>query len=322
MIRPLILWSMVDVMAMALPSLHPAAYPLFAPVHVSATLAALLIARRSTDWRTVGGWMLWLGAAFGPIGLLVMRLATPVLALRFLALDSARLALPEPVEDDAWTDDRSIHIAPLSGESINLPDPAQLGSLVSVFRHGSIADRQMAIETVVASYEPRLSSIVARGLIDDDQTIRALAASAATRANQILLQRRRRLERAVAMHGHPDDRLALAQLLADHGEHDVLISETGRARLRNDAVEEMQGALAVLPRPDQRFAAAEALLHRLRPRRKDPTRLPLRTALDLLVRVRDVEGLVRRCAMSDAVALPPADPLYEVVQFWRGAARA
>ena len=320
MIRPLVLCSLVEAGVVAMLTQRPAWSPLFGPAHLAVTLAAVRIARRSTDWRAPGGWTIWLGAAFGPVGMLVMRLAMPILSLRLLRFDSPRLALPEPDDDHHDQEDRSIHVAPLSGEPVNLPDPALIGSLVSVFRHGTVADRQAAIETVVASYEPRLSGIVARGLIDDDQTIRALAASASTRAGQLLLQRRRRLERAVERAGRADERLALARLLADHGEHDVLISDTARGRLRADAVEELEGAIAVLPRVDPRYPAAEALLHRLRPRRKDPTRLPLATALDLLIRSRDVAGLARRCAMDDAAALPPTDPLYDVVRFWRGRA--
>lgn len=323
MIAPLFLWSAIEVAVLAALSRQPALSPLFAPAHLAVTLAAIVAARRRLDWRTTGGWMLWIGAAFGPIGMLTVRLAMPLLGLRVLALDARRLALPEPEDEEEYRrGNRFIHVAPLSGAALNLPDPEQIGSLVSVFRHGTIADRQTAIEAVVASYEPRLSGIVALGLMDGDQTIRALAASASTRVGQLLAQRRRRLERAVEREGGASERLALARLLADHGEHEQLISETARARLRVDAMEEMEGALAVLPRSDPRYLSAEALLHRLRPRRRDPARLPLGTALDLLVRARDVAGLVRRCAMEDAAAITPDDPLHDVVRFWRAGAPA
>ncbi|MCU6454544.1 hypothetical protein LPN01_10695 [Sphingomonas sp. A2-49] len=109
--------------------------------------------------------------------------------------------------------------------------PETLGSLVAILRHGDVAARRRALETVVRSFEPGLSPLIAQALTDRDQTIRALAAAASARVAQNLL---------IARSAPGDDDAAppgtLAALLADHARADVLLSDSQRRKLRDDAV--------------------------------------------------------------------------------------
>lgn len=299
-----------DAVLLVAASLWTPTAPLFGPLHVGATLVALAAVRRGGVWQAPGGWTTWIGAAGGPAGIALAIALLPLVARR-----RRRLMLPAAEEEIGDPP------PPPSIHAEALPDPAQLGAFAAVFRHGSIAERQTAIESVVSVYEPRLSGVVALGLVDGDQTIRALAASASTRAGQLLAQRRRRLERVAAASDAVEDRLALAELLADFGLHDRLLSDTARARLRDEAATELDGVVAMLPAGDPRRVTAEALRYRLRPG-GDAQALPLSLALDALLRARDRAGLAKRCAAPDACALSSDDPLHAVVAFWRGASAA
>ncbi|MGJ3626644.1 hypothetical protein AB5I41_06890 [Sphingomonas sp. MMS24-JH45] len=77
------------------------------------------------------------------------------------------------------------------------PASAEVGSLVTILRHGDVPMRRAALETVVRSFEPALSPLIAQALADPDQTIRALAAAAAARIAANLAATRATLEAAV-----------------------------------------------------------------------------------------------------------------------------
>lgn len=282
---------------------------LFGLGHALLTAATLATARTLPDWRRPGGTMLWIAAVFGPVGLLAGRLLQPLLASLPL-----RLHLPAP-DGDEWDEPPE----PVAATLALPPDPALIGSMAPVFRHGRIGDRQAAIEAAVLSYQPRLSVIVAMGLTDGDQTIRALAASASTRAGQLLIDRRRRLERAIEAYDRLDDRIALATMLADHGEHDRLLSPARRAKLRGEAATMVRRVLTRLRPDDIRAPAMQILLQRLQPEGGDPDTLPLAAAIDHLYRRRDLTGLARRCRAPDALALAEDDPLHAMAAWWRGA---
>ncbi|WP_230635976.1 hypothetical protein [Sphingomonas sp. Leaf4] len=108
-----------------------------------------------------------------------------------------------------------------------------LHSLVTVMRHGHVAERRRALETVVRSFQPALSPLIALALTDSDQTIRALAAAASARVVQNLAVGRAALE-ADAANG--ETRATLIALLADHARANVLLSDSQRGHLRDDAL--------------------------------------------------------------------------------------
>lgn len=114
--------------------------------------------------------------------------------------------------------------------------PETLGSLIAILRHGDVPARRRALETVVRSFEPSLSPLIALALTDRDQTIRALAAAASSRVAQNLLLTRARLDAEVDLAEAPDAAATLAALLADHARADVLLSDSQRGHLREDAV--------------------------------------------------------------------------------------
>lgn len=120
--------------------------------------------------------------------------------------------------------------------------PDTLSSLVTIMRHGAVAERRRALETVVRSFEPALSPLIALALTDGDQTIRALAAAASSRVAENLVLARARLAGRVADRSDPDAAVSLAVLLGDHARSDVLLSDSQRRHLREDAVATMLAA--------------------------------------------------------------------------------
>ena len=114
--------------------------------------------------------------------------------------------------------------------------PETAHSLVTMMRHGDVGDRRRALETVVRSFQPALSPLIALALTDSDQTIRALAAAASARVVQNLMLSRAAIEARVAAGTDPEAHDALADLLADHARANVLLSDSQRAHLRADAV--------------------------------------------------------------------------------------
>lgn len=113
--------------------------------------------------------------------------------------------------------------------------PDALGSLVAIMRHGDVSARRRALETVVRSFEPALSPLVALALSDRDQTIRALAAAAAARIVANFAATRAALE-AGATAGDPGAATRLAALLAEHARANVLLSDQQRSALRQEAL--------------------------------------------------------------------------------------
>jgi hypothetical protein len=131
-------------------------------------------------------------------------------------------------------------VARLLDGRIRHATPETLGSLVTIMRHGNVPARRRALETVVRSFEPALSPLIALALTDRDQTIRALAAAASARVVENLASARERLSARIALAAEgPDGTDAaqtLARLLADHARADVLLSDSQRIHLREDAV--------------------------------------------------------------------------------------
>lgn len=127
----------------------------------------------------------------------------------------------------------SLAVARMLDGRILHAEPDTLHSLVTVMRHGDVADRRRALETVVRSFQPSLSPLIALALTDSDQTIRALAAAASARVVQNLSDGRTTLE---AKGADGEARATLIALLADHARANLLLSDSQRAHLRDDAL--------------------------------------------------------------------------------------
>lgn len=117
---------------------------------------------------------------------------------------------------------------------VYFPVSERLDSLVAILRHAPVAERRRALETVVRSFEPGLSPLVAQVLNDPDQTIRALAAAASARIVHNLGEHRVALEARIAR-GDAAAVPALGRLLAEHGRANILLSDMQRAALREEA---------------------------------------------------------------------------------------
>jgi uncharacterized Ntn-hydrolase superfamily protein len=193
-------------------------------VHIALTIAGFAVAARRGPIG-IGAGMVGL---LGPVGLLLAhglarRRRTPT-------LPSATAAATDGQPADAG----SIGARMLDGRLHNA-SAEKLGSLVTVLRHGNVTARRRAVETVVRSFEPALSPLIARALADRDQTIRALAAAAAARVSRNLTQGRA----ALALRADRGDARAadaLVAMLADHARSNVLLSDTQRAHLRRDVL--------------------------------------------------------------------------------------
>ena len=258
MIAPLVVLAVADAAALAL------SWPGAVALHLSATLIA-------------AGWWLWRGrpsaapailAVLGPVGLLAG------MALSRTAGTSRR----PPVGDD------EPERAPVRTTAARLLDgrvrhaaPEALGSLVAIMRHADVPTRRRALETVVRSFEPALSPLVAMALTDPDQTIRALAAAASARIVANFGATRTSLEARVAA-GEADARARLGALLADHARANVLFSDPQRATLRQEAaaLSDDPGVRAATLWAAGDYAALDALVVAVPPGGTDDALAPIR----------------------------------------------
>ncbi|MES2338066.1 MAG: hypothetical protein V4537_08225 [Pseudomonadota bacterium] len=190
-------------------------------VHAALALAGFAVIGRR---RPVGIGTAMLGLA-GPAGLLVATLVARRGPLILTGSVDTPASPPEHASTGARMLDGRLHHA----------SAGKLGSLVTVLRHGSVSARRRALETVVRSFEPALSPLIARALADRDQTIRALAAAAAARVSRNLAQGRAALALR-ADHGDVEAGDALVTMLADHARSNVLLSDAQRDALRRDVL--------------------------------------------------------------------------------------
>ena len=213
----------VDLAVLLTPSLSDGAR---LALHVALTLAGFGVMFRLRPLGMRGGVL----GLFGPTGLLVAH----GLAWR----RQSRLPAPAVVIDPTRHETASTGARMLDGRMRHAA-PETLGSLVTVLRHGNVSARRRALETVVRSFEPALSPLIAQALADGDQTIRALAAAAAARMSRNLAQRRAILS-ARAERGERSAQDALITLLSDHARSNVLLSDTQREQLRHDVLATLQ----------------------------------------------------------------------------------
>lgn len=185
----------------------------------------------------------------GPLGLLV---ALPLARFVRPAAHRSDDEMFGPVAGRSAQRGARLAVARMLDGRVHHATPDTLSSLVTIMRHGAVAERRRALETVVRSFEPALSPLIALALTDSDQTIRALAAAASARVAENLVLARARLSARVADGGDPDAATNLARLLGDHARSDVLLSDSQRLHLREDAVATM--AAAGLGGADERHA--------------------------------------------------------------------
>ncbi len=203
-------------------------------VHSALTMAGLAAWLRRG---AAGGFASAMLGVLGPIGLLA---ALPLGRLSRAGVPRASDELFGRVSPRMARRGARLAVARLLDGRIRHATPETLGSLVTIMRHGNVPARRRALETVVRSFEPALSPLIALALTDRDQTIRALAAAASARVVENLASARERLSARIALAAEgPDGTDAaqtLARLLADHARADVLLSDSQRMHLREDAV--------------------------------------------------------------------------------------
>jgi len=177
----------------------------------------------------------------GPLGLLVaLPLARFVRPAAYRSDDE----MFGPVAGRSAQRGARLAVARMLDGRVHHATPDTLSSLVTIMRHGAVAERRRALETVVRSFEPALSPLIALALTDSDQTIRALAAAASARVAENLVLARARLSARLADDADPDAATNLARLLGDHARSDVLLSDSQRLHLREDAVATMAAAVS------------------------------------------------------------------------------
>lgn len=205
-------------------------------VHSALTMAGLAAWLRRG---AAGGFASAMLGVLGPIGLLA---ALPLGRLSRAGVPRASDELFGRVSPRMARRGARLAVARLLDGRIRHATPETLGSLVTIMRHGNVAARRRALETVVRSFEPALSPLIALALTDRDQTIRALAAAASARVVENLASARERLSARITLAAEgpdgtdPDAAQTLARLLADHARADVLLSDSQRIHLREDAV--------------------------------------------------------------------------------------
>ncbi len=224
LILVLFVLAAIDVTVLALPGIASGAR---LALHIAATIAGFVVMIRIRPLGIRGGVL----GIFGPAGLLLAH----ALAWR----RQSRLPAPVVMADPIGREPASSGARMLDGRMRHAA-PETLGSLVTVSRHGSVSARRRALETVVRSFEPALSPLIARALGDGDQTIRALAAAAAARMSRNLMQRRATLAARVER-GDAGAQDALIALLSDHARSNVLLSDAQRDQLRRDVLAMLQG---------------------------------------------------------------------------------
>lgn len=244
------------------------ASPWYSLAHAALTVAAfgvLVLDSRAAAAEGRPGWSLWdwnglslpLGAVFGPAAILLFILFRP---WSLLARRTTQSGMPFEVAVPARyrLHGSQLLTARLLDDRVRFPSAPGVESIATILRHGDLEARCAALQTVVRSFEPRLSPLVAMALADPDQTVRALAAATSAQVSANLADRIARFE-AMPAPG-VQDRCDFAMLLQDHGCNNVLLSQSQATALRAKAADRLT---ALLTDPGlqamRRDAAARAL---------------------------------------------------------------
>ncbi|MEG8022830.1 hypothetical protein [Sphingomonas aerolata] len=233
MIRRLVALALVEMIVLTACSLSGLAVGWALTTHAVASVSGLTLWLRSG---AAAGFAAAMFGVMGPLGLLV---ALPLARSVKPAAHRSDDEMFGPVAGRSAQRGARLAVARMLDGRVHHATPDTLSSLVTIMRHGAVAERRRALETVVRSFEPALSPLIALALTDSDQTIRALAAAASARVAENLVLARARLSARVADGGDPDAATNLARLLGDHARSDVLLSDSQRLHLREDAVATM-----------------------------------------------------------------------------------
>lgn len=211
--------------------------------HLLLTLLAVMAAMRRPATRGVAAMV---GMAIGPLGVIggvaLSSIRLPALRQRATG-DDATTA--DPMSAPTLASGAGAMVARLLDGRVRHPDPDSLGSLITILRHGDVDARRGALEAAVRNFDPRLSPVVARALTDEDQTIRALAAAAASRIAQRLAQER--IDHAQARLTGDGARVArIGATLWDHSRFDMLLTDTQRAQIARDVCDDDAERQAVM----------------------------------------------------------------------------
>lgn len=243
----------------------PGAIIWFGPIHLGLTIAILLLLTvRLPRFTALQSFALPIGAAFGPLGILLCLLLSPLGR-------SSKSKRQIVFRDTHIRKNRSMkNMSPIErlgrilDERVRYPDSDEIGSLATMLRYGNLQARYQALETAVISFEPRLSPLIAMALSDDDQTIRALAAAAAAQVTYNLALQRKELQARIALSQNLDDRYALTMLLADHGCFNQLLPQAQRLRLCQEASRKLGEIAAIFAVSDSRRRVLRTVRTQLR----------------------------------------------------------
>jgi hypothetical protein len=236
MIRRLVTLALVEMIVLTACSLSGLAVGWALTTHAVASVSGL------TLWLRSGAAAGFAAAVFGVMGPLGLLVALPLARSVRPASHRSDDEMFGPVAGRSAQRGARLAVARMLDGRVHHATPDTLSSLVTIMRHGAVAERRRALETVVRSFEPALSPLIALALTDSDQTIRALAAAASARVAENLVLARARLSARVADGDDPDAATNLARLLGDHARSDVLLSDSQRLHLREDAVATMAAA--------------------------------------------------------------------------------
>ncbi|WP_242122667.1 hypothetical protein [Sphingobium sp. Sx8-8] len=237
----------------------------FGPAHLLLTVGILLLlTARLRDFTAIQSFALPIGAAFGPAGIMVCLLLSPLVR-------NGRARRQIVYRHGPVRENRSMNsVSPaerlgrILDERVRYPECDEIGSLATMLRYGTLQARYRALETAVISFEPRLSPLIVMALADEDQTIRALAAAAAAQVSYNLALQRSELQARIALSQNLDDRYALTMLLADHGCFNQLLPKAQRLRLCQEASRKLGEIAGAFMAHDGRRRALRAVRTRLR----------------------------------------------------------
>ena len=200
--------------------------------HVALTVAALWVcvtAAAGRANRRFDPFDLVIGSAFGPCGIAAMAVANRIRWRVPRASTPVGIQLHPDTGTVGPADINVVHR--VLEDRIAFPEADQVESLAVTLRFGEQAARQKALQTVVRSFEPRLSPLIALALSDKDQAIRALAAAASAQISNDIALAVAEMDTKLAAGVELAELLPLVLRIAGHGCHDVLLPRTQQLAL-------------------------------------------------------------------------------------------
>jgi polysaccharide biosynthesis protein PelE len=265
------LLSLADLMMLAIVETQPVVSDRwFVIAHVALTLVALWHWQRDLEsGRSIDVPVAAIGAAFGPCGLLIFTLVKPWSwkskgrKKLFHSPGRASAHSPQGIETPRQA------LARMLDGRVRHPASERIESLKMTLQFGELPARRKALESIVRSFEPRLSPLLAIALADTDQTIRALAAAASAQISFDVLQWSAEMEDSLTQNASGVESAALVMFLASHGCHDVLLPQSQRVHLCRTTAQYLEDISRRLPKTDKRqkrFSAELKMVEQTRAR--------------------------------------------------------